>query len=414
MEIMTVKTQENPREALLELSYNGVNAAGDFSSKAESFSYTDVASGEADTLSLSVSNRTGQWLNGYMPEDGDYVDAKIIVRNWNGEGDNRSLPCGKFDLDSFMASGYPETAAIGGITIPVQTDFNVTAKSRTFANTTAKTVLADLCSGAGISLVYESDDYSIEEVEQSKQTDLEFAFSLCKNHNLAMKLYNSKMVVYDQTAYEKKAPAYTIHKKDMQTYSYVRENSKLYDSVQIQYADPESEETLVYSYTIPGRSGKRTLYINEQADTYRDAEIKAKSQLLENIRGATSISFRVKGDTKHIAARNVRIEGMGKADGVYFIDRVTHSKNARGTYTCTIKAHLCVTHTDFSVHVPPPQAQAAAGTTYTVVKGDCLWNIAKKFYGSGLKYTLIYNANKGIIKNPSLIYPGQVLMIPPA
>lgn len=53
--------------------------------------------------------------------------------------------------------------------------------------------------------------------------------------------------------------------------------------------------------------------------------------------------------------------------------------------------------------------------TYTVVKGDCLWNIAKKFYGSGAKYTIIYNANKGVIGgNPNLIYPGQVLTIPAA
>ena len=52
---------------------------------------------------------------------------------------------------------------------------------------------------------------------------------------------------------------------------------------------------------------------------------------------------------------------------------------------------------------------------YTVVKGDCLWNIAKKFYGSGSKYTVIYNANRDIIGgNPNLIYPGQVLTIPAA
>jgi hypothetical protein len=60
----------------------------------------------------------------------------------------------------------------------------------------------------------------------------------------------------------------------------------------------------------------------------------------------------------------------------------------------------------------PAPAQA---TTYTVVKGDCLWNIAKKFYGSGAKYTTIYNANKSVIGgNPNLIYPGQVLTIPAA
>lgn len=54
----------------------------------------------------------------------------------------------------------------------------------------------------------------------------------------------------------------------------------------------------------------------------------------------------------------------------------------------------------------------STSTTYTVVKGDCLWNIAKKFYGNGSQYTKIYNANKDKIKNPNLIYPGQVLTIP--
>lgn len=53
-------------------------------------------------------------------------------------------------------------------------------------------------------------------------------------------------------------------------------------------------------------------------------------------------------------------------------------------------------------------------STYTVVKGDCLWNIAKKYYGSGSKYTVIYNANKAVIGgNSNLIYPGQVFTIPP-
>ena len=51
--------------------------------------------------------------------------------------------------------------------------------------------------------------------------------------------------------------------------------------------------------------------------------------------------------------------------------------------------------------------------TYTVKKGDCLWNIAKSLYGSGADYTKIYEANKGTVgSNPNLIYPGQVLTIP--
>ena len=65
------------------------------------------------------------------------------------------------------------------------------------------------------------------------------------------------------------------------------------------------------------------------------------------------------------------------------------------------------------VQTPSRQATTAPTTrTYTVVRGDCLWNIAKKYYGNGSQYTKIYNANRDKIKNPSLIYPGQVFVIP--
>lgn len=60
-----------------------------------------------------------------------------------------------------------------------------------------------------------------------------------------------------------------------------------------------------------------------------------------------------------------------------------------------------------------PGTPEQTSKTYTVKSGDCLWNIAKKFYGKGSDYTKIYNANKGKIgSNPNLIYPGQVFTIP--
>ncbi len=55
----------------------------------------------------------------------------------------------------------------------------------------------------------------------------------------------------------------------------------------------------------------------------------------------------------------------------------------------------------------------ASAQSYTVVKGDWLWKIAKRFYGDGSLYTVIYNANRETIGgNPNLIFPGQVLTIP--
>lgn len=48
--------------------------------------------------------------------------------------------------------------------------------------------------------------------------------------------------------------------------------------------------------------------------------------------------------------------------------------------------------------------------TYKVKRGDTLWNISKKYYGSGAKYTKIATANK--LKNPNVIKVGQKLKIP--
>ena len=61
-----------------------------------------------------------------------------------------------------------------------------------------------------------------------------------------------------------------------------------------------------------------------------------------------------------------------------------------------------------------PETPAAPEGTYTVVAGDCLWNIAKATYGTGAKWGLIYEANKAAIADPALIQIGQVLVIPAA
>ena len=52
--------------------------------------------------------------------------------------------------------------------------------------------------------------------------------------------------------------------------------------------------------------------------------------------------------------------------------------------------------------------------TYTVAKGDTLWGIASKLLGAGSKWGSVYEANKGIIANPNLIFVGQELTIPGA
>ncbi|KPJ95970.1 MAG: hypothetical protein AMS18_01940 [Gemmatimonas sp. SG8_17] len=56
---------------------------------------------------------------------------------------------------------------------------------------------------------------------------------------------------------------------------------------------------------------------------------------------------------------------------------------------------------------------AAVAQFYTVKKGDSLSKIAKEYYGDVKKYPVIFEANQPMLQDPNLIYPGQVLRIPP-
>ncbi len=49
---------------------------------------------------------------------------------------------------------------------------------------------------------------------------------------------------------------------------------------------------------------------------------------------------------------------------------------------------------------------------YTIVKGDTLSGIAKEYYGDAMKYPVIFEANREVIKDPDLIFPGQKIRIP--
>lgn len=99
------------------------------------------------------------------------------------------------------------------------------------------------------------------------------------------------------------------------------------------------------------------------------------------------------------------------------------------TYSVTFVSarEVSVSYTKIEHPKPAPAPQRpvpAPQRTYTVKKGDCLWNISRKYYGTGVQHTKIYDANKDTIeqwarkygrsssRNGWWIYPGEVLVIP--
>ncbi|MBL8342506.1 MAG: peptidoglycan-binding protein LysM [Rubrivivax sp.] len=75
---------------------------------------------------------------------------------------------------------------------------------------------------------------------------------------------------------------------------------------------------------------------------------------------------------------------------------------------CGNVAGVAAVNDMLTVSSPEPEAQ-----WHTVVSGDNLSKIAKKFYGDPNKYPVIFEANKPMLSHPDKIYPGQMLRIPP-
>jgi len=415
------------RRAEIVVNYNGKNVTKKINNYILSFDYTDNASGSADTVTIKLSDRGRTWIGSWIPVQGDYVTITIKISDWKKEGDNRKLNCGKFFLDDLTFSGPPSTASIGGISTPIVVDFNCTEKSKTWKKTTTKGILSEIAKKAGIKLYYSGENYSISELEQSAQTDMAFAFELCKKYNLAMKLYNSKLVVFDQTDYEKKKAKCKIDRSEMESWSAVKSLTKMYDGVQISYSDSKKNKTYKYKYKVS--KGSRILKITEKAESLQDAEIKAKSKLLEYNRKCQTVAFKVMGDTKYIASCVVELTGLGKLSGNYYLDTVKHSKSPSSGYKCDITAHKVATVPGVKVASQPKAAKVKkttknTGRKYTTVSDDTLWGISSKLLGTGTNYTKIYNKNKSAIEsaarkhgksssgNGHWLYPGTVLTIP--
>ena len=417
------------RQSSVVVKYNGKDITKTITDYIEGFQYVDNASGTADTVTLKLNNRSGKWSGSWIPIQGDYVETIIKLTNWKKEGDNRKFNCGYFLIDDLSFAGPPSTASIGGITTPINTDFNVTKKSKTWKKTSVKKILEKIAKNAGVGLFYSGQDYQIDELEQSNQEDVTFAFNLCNSYNLAMKLYNKKIVVFDQVEYEKKKATLSIDREQTESWSATKSMTRAYDGVSISYTDSKKNKTLTYKFML--KKGKRIMKLNETAESLQDAEVKAKAKLLEHNRQCQTISVKVKGDTKYISSKCVNMTGFGKLDGKYYIDSVTHEKNAGSGYYCSIQAHLCIVVKGVTVAkvasgqtTKKAKESSSKSKTYTIVSGDTLWKISTKELGSGAKYMQIYNTNSGVIEsaakshgkssssNGHWIYPGTTLSIP--
>ena len=140
-----------------------------------------------------------------------------------------------------------------------------------------------------------------------------------------------------------------------------------------------------------------------KTDAEKAAEANAE-ELKEEALVARRLESTVRDLNLQVEGLNIFIDDDAATISGMAYDQATREKvilvvgNSNGI--ATVNDQMTVEHVE-------PEAQF-----HTVVSGDTLGKIAKNYYGNAMKYPVIFEANKPMLKDPDLIYPGQVLRIP--
>lgn len=351
----------NARKAVPSLSFNGQNVSTKLADYLESVSCEDVASGSSDSIDITLQNIDMKWMNQWYPTKGDKISGTVTFQDWNKDGENLKLDCGTFILDEVKFSGGPLKVSLGGVAIPANESFKVRERTKTWKNVTIKNIANEIAKRYGLSLSYSGPTITIGSIEQSDKTDSAFLYDVCKKYGLSMKVFNSKIVIYDQTQQEKKAATATITRESFidDEWDYTDSIEGTYTGARISYKSGEdNEEISVYlGLKAENASGSRVLNITEVADDYDTAYYMAAAQVNQSNEQATTISGKIWPNPKICAGICINVSGMGKANGKYFVDKSTVEVSDSRTIQ-TVEIHKCQTRLTYTPK-PKPKPQPA-------------------------------------------------------
>lgn len=374
-------TKETPRKATVRVTYEKRAKAGKGTGKRpapamaeynEGFTYTDVASGESDTMSIELADIDLRWAGRWMPRRGDKMEAEIVVGSWGKAGERQAFHCGRFCVDEISYEGPELTCTVGGVSVPEGNSFRSTGRSKTWKGATLKEIASEIAIRYHLGLSYTGDEVRLGTVEQSDEPDSTFLKKACEDCGMAIKIYSGEIVIYDKAVNEALPPAVTLKREDLQKWSYNSTIIGTYTGARIKYTSGKDDKEL--ECVVGG--GKRMLNINEKVDSLQEAQRKACARVNAENEKAATMSVTIMADTRVAAGATVQIQGLCHLSGKYFVDKVTHNIGPDEAYTMTLDLHKCQKRITLAGAADAGQGTAGGGFAAgdkVVVDGLAYW-----------------------------------------
>ncbi len=333
------------RRTLVAIAFDGTDITNEIRPYLLNFVYTDDEDDLADDMKIEVQDRDKVWLEKWLrlaveAAAGGKLSMSAVIKPENWEKDEK-LKTGAFELDSVDASGPPAVVTISGASLAFSKDLRQTKKSKAWKNYTLTGIAAEIAAGSGMACVYEAGtNPSYDRVEQTRQSDIEFLRKLCQDAGISIKATDGKLVLYDQTEYEAKAPVLTIEEGAKGGYIKYKLHSgsadTQYAKCRVRYMDPNTGKCIEGTAEDGDVSGDQRLEITARVGSAGEAEALAKKHLRLHNKLAKTATFTLPGDVGLVAGVTVQLKGWGGWDGKYIITRATHTVGGGG-YTTQIR-----------------------------------------------------------------------------
>lgn len=288
--------------------------------------------GASSTVKEKEESEKGQGAGGSGGSSGakpKLVSAVLVQKNWNDTGKDVTLDMGTFEIDSVDMSGPPDKITVKSTSIPYTSKLRMEKKNKAWEKISLKGIGQEIAGKNGLKLMYEaSENPTYKRKEQVQTSDIKFLQGLCHAAGMALKVTTLTIVIYDAAEYDKKPAVKTFKKGSGDIISY-KMGTKLtdtaYTSCHVSYTDPDSKETIEYTYTPDSKTGTgQTLEINEKVNSKAEAIRLAKKRLREKNTQEYTASLKVVGDVSLVAGITVKLKGFQQFDKKYKVTQAKH------------------------------------------------------------------------------------------
>jgi uncharacterized protein len=331
------------RHAEAKLIYKGKDITKDIKDDFLSFTYDEKAEGEADSLTISLQNKSLKWMGAWLPQTGDQIQASLTSYDWNHPGEILKLDCGIMQVDEPTFSGPPDVFELKALNIPAAEGFNDAPEDTTWSTISMAQLGRLIANRYNMQFVYDAPkDFTIKALKRTNQTDADLLSNIAQKYNLCLKIYSNKLVLYSKHLYEQRTPIATIKRGVTSISSYSLSSPIVgtgFNAATIIYRPPKSKSKLQYTFRIA--PGGKLMRLNESVDDDEQAEMVAKGKLREANEKQFTGTFTLALNLKIVAGCTVMLSGFGKFDGKYFVDTATPSYGS-GAGTTNISIHKCL------------------------------------------------------------------------